>query len=325
MRLTCPNCGAQYQVADGAIPPAGRDVQCSNCNHVWFETPGAVEDAPPIDIPERPAPQPAGTAPGYDGEGADAPVEDALAGVRRTVEQGVRRPKDDAATQTSEPTPAPHPAPTPAPAPQPAPQPAPTPQAAPMAEPDHAPAHRPAPQQPAPVAQPAEQPAAPTPVAQAEPAPAADAAAPKSAEQDRPRMTDEIRDILKEEAARETEARRAERPAEETDIDVAPPRTAAEAEARETRFPDIDQINSSLRGQENGATTPPADLTVAAPASGRSFWRAFWVVFLLVLLALLAYLLAPTVGEAVPALKAPLITYVTWVDQLRLWVMGLIG
>ncbi len=39
MRLICPNCGAQYEVADDAIPAAGRDVQCSNCGHGWFQHP----------------------------------------------------------------------------------------------------------------------------------------------------------------------------------------------------------------------------------------------------------------------------------------------
>lgn len=45
MRLICPNCGAQYEVADDVIPTAGRDVQCSNCGHTWFEQPGASEAA----------------------------------------------------------------------------------------------------------------------------------------------------------------------------------------------------------------------------------------------------------------------------------------
>lgn len=37
MRLICPNCGAQYEVDDNVIPPAGRDVQCSACGHTWFQ------------------------------------------------------------------------------------------------------------------------------------------------------------------------------------------------------------------------------------------------------------------------------------------------
>lgn len=39
MRLICPNCTAQYEVAEGAIPENGRDVQCANCSHIWFQEP----------------------------------------------------------------------------------------------------------------------------------------------------------------------------------------------------------------------------------------------------------------------------------------------
>lgn len=37
MRLICPNCDAQYEVPLDVIPDAGRDVQCSNCGHTWFQ------------------------------------------------------------------------------------------------------------------------------------------------------------------------------------------------------------------------------------------------------------------------------------------------
>jgi len=37
MRLICPNCGAQYEVSEDVIPETGRDVQCSNCGHTWFQ------------------------------------------------------------------------------------------------------------------------------------------------------------------------------------------------------------------------------------------------------------------------------------------------
>ena len=39
MRLTCPNCTAQYEVPADVIPASGRDVQCSNCSHTWFQQP----------------------------------------------------------------------------------------------------------------------------------------------------------------------------------------------------------------------------------------------------------------------------------------------
>jgi predicted Zn finger-like uncharacterized protein len=49
MRLTCPNCGAQYEVPDEVIPVDGRDVQCSNCGDTWFQ---AHPDHPVIPEPE---------------------------------------------------------------------------------------------------------------------------------------------------------------------------------------------------------------------------------------------------------------------------------
>ncbi|WP_163849005.1 zinc-ribbon domain-containing protein [Pseudooceanicola aestuarii] len=45
MRLTCPNCGAQYEVPDGVIPEDGRDVQCSNCGDTWFQAHPDAEQA----------------------------------------------------------------------------------------------------------------------------------------------------------------------------------------------------------------------------------------------------------------------------------------
>jgi predicted Zn finger-like uncharacterized protein len=37
MRLICPSCGAQYEVDEAVIPEKGRDVQCSNCGNAWFQ------------------------------------------------------------------------------------------------------------------------------------------------------------------------------------------------------------------------------------------------------------------------------------------------
>ncbi len=80
MRLTCPNCGAQYEVPDDVIPSEGRDVQCSNCGTTWFqphadqmnepvpdEAPAA---APP---PEDPADLPEQTPVAEPAEAAEAP------------------------------------------------------------------------------------------------------------------------------------------------------------------------------------------------------------------------------------------------------------
>lgn len=59
MRLICPNCDAQYEVGAGVIPPEGRDVQCSNCGHIWFTRAEDLEaqPAPEAETPEAEAAQ----------------------------------------------------------------------------------------------------------------------------------------------------------------------------------------------------------------------------------------------------------------------------
>lgn len=66
MRLTCPSCGAEYEVDDSLIPAVGREVECAACGHGWHQ-PGpqtrivlgeehavAPAAAPPPDLPEPP-------------------------------------------------------------------------------------------------------------------------------------------------------------------------------------------------------------------------------------------------------------------------------
>jgi predicted Zn finger-like uncharacterized protein len=43
MILTCPDCGTQYVVKDGAIPPEGRQVRCAACKHSWHQDPETSE------------------------------------------------------------------------------------------------------------------------------------------------------------------------------------------------------------------------------------------------------------------------------------------
>lgn len=54
MILTCPSCGTQYVVKDGAIPPSGRQVRCKACQHSWREFPAAAEG--PLEL-DREAPE----------------------------------------------------------------------------------------------------------------------------------------------------------------------------------------------------------------------------------------------------------------------------
>jgi predicted Zn finger-like uncharacterized protein len=60
MILTCPSCGTQYVVKDGAIPASGRQVRCKACQHSWREFPPTAEGPLELDreAPERPAPPP---------------------------------------------------------------------------------------------------------------------------------------------------------------------------------------------------------------------------------------------------------------------------
>jgi predicted Zn finger-like uncharacterized protein len=44
MILTCPACGTQYVVKDGAIPPQGRQVRCASCGHSWRQEPPQASD-----------------------------------------------------------------------------------------------------------------------------------------------------------------------------------------------------------------------------------------------------------------------------------------
>ena len=59
MILTCPSCGTQYVVKDGAVPPGGRQVRCAACKHSWHQDPEPSADASAEREPEPgPAPTP---------------------------------------------------------------------------------------------------------------------------------------------------------------------------------------------------------------------------------------------------------------------------
>ena len=44
MRLTCPNCSAVYEAPDSALGVGGRRVQCSACQHQWFQPGPELEE-----------------------------------------------------------------------------------------------------------------------------------------------------------------------------------------------------------------------------------------------------------------------------------------
>ena len=70
MRLVCPNCEAKYEVPEDAIPETGRDVQCANCGHAWYQ----MRSRPAASEPAASAVPVAGTEP--DDEPEDEPLPD---------------------------------------------------------------------------------------------------------------------------------------------------------------------------------------------------------------------------------------------------------
>lgn len=94
MRLVCPNCGAQYEVDDRVIPEGGRDVQCSNCGHAWFQRSANWQERAPDHDPDAALAAPENThdsqtAPDEDDWG-DEPETPAPARPRRELDDGVR-------------------------------------------------------------------------------------------------------------------------------------------------------------------------------------------------------------------------------------------
>jgi predicted Zn finger-like uncharacterized protein len=297
MRLTCPNCSARYEVDDSLIPAEGRDVQCSNCATTWFQ-PGRRVEARPV----PPA--------------TEVPGEGALAGEAAEVEAAEPGPEETG------------------------------PEDAPDGESlqeDRGMPSGPEEEVPSP--------------SEAEPAPEAEAGPegePPSlaaATPQRRRLDPELRNILEEEAARETQLRRAEAEPVETQaemplsanpeevararlragLDAArdafdPKRGAPRAQKQAARdlFPDIEEINSSLRdtGDRSQAEAHASDIDTldTLPRRRRGKRIGFLLAVTLAAGAAGLYANAPRLAEAVPALAPGLSGYVVAVDEARFWL-----
>ncbi len=77
MRITCPNCDAQYEVPTDVIPSEGRDVQCSSCGQTWLQhhpdhQPVGMAPVPDPDV--LPEPEPVVDIPGPDETFFETPV-----------------------------------------------------------------------------------------------------------------------------------------------------------------------------------------------------------------------------------------------------------
>ena len=271
MRLICPNCDAEYEVEDSAIPDTGRDVQCSNCGHAWFQLPPEIELA--------------------------LEQEEELFG--------------QAAAEAS-------------------------PSAVPV---DVAPA--------------AASGSVPPPVAAAPRTPVAGPAG----EPPRRTLDENLMAILREEAEREAAARRSEGSVIETQPDLGlaappapspPPAAAAPAStlagaarriaemqgkdpdappprpaARRDLLPDIEEINSSLKGSDAPASLPEPGHAGKAVDEQRGFRSGFALSLFLAVVLLAAYVAAPQIKAQIPAVADSLDAYVAWVDGLRLRLDGM--
>ncbi|SHF28655.1 MJ0042 family finger-like domain-containing protein [Ruegeria intermedia] len=238
MRLTCPNCNAQYEVPDDVIPETGRDVQCSNCEQTWFQP---------------------------------------------------KHPDKDGQANVAENEPAPTAAETP-------------------------------PEDPA-------EPSAPKPEDSARPAPGSEAPKPEP----RSSVDPSVASILQEEAAREAELRAKEGTSLESQPDLGldtPPKPApdtkppaateiAGGDAQTDSLPDVDSINSSLRGD---AAANPAAEPAASPRRSGGFMRGFALMLIIGVVLFLIYGNARQISEAVPQAEPALQSYVTLVDKARIWL-----
>jgi len=347
MRITCPNCGAQYEVDDALIPESGRDVQCSNCGRGWFQK---KQD----DVPEeaavaasaegvRPDPDFDATEPeneppvtdntfGEADRGEKSPVEEADA------EERVAEKDTAASEQDRHPEPAAHVA---------------------EAGGEAAPAeHREAEAAEAasdvrPRAAETGERVEPDPVA-TEPEPGTTSVggphvaedegepAPAAAEPQAPRQTDEnVLAVLREEAEREITARRTEEaPGLETQPDLGleetperggtPATEAAQAAAvasgaRRDLLPDIDEINSSLRSDSDRAAEGEADDAGTVVGERRRGFRLGFGLMILIAAAMIAlYVTSDWLVVAVPSLEPFVIDYVDWVNGVRDWFDGVL-
>lgn len=301
MRLVCPNCDAEYEVDDAAIPREGRDVQCSNCGHAWFQAHPEVEidqeaeadlyDAPPGAI-EAEAPEAAVAEP----EPVHAPV------VETVIEAPPPPPvlMDDEEDDDEESDLAPMIATAPAAAPEPA-----KPRtldetvlAVLREEAEREAAARKAEAQPVIESQ-TEMPLAPAP----------DAGGMVAAVQRIARL----RGLAPETAA---EPATAITPDPEPEPEPAP-------KSRGNMFPAIEEINSTLRAvgdrgqdEDDAIVDTLPDLT----KTGGGLRRGFLTVVLLAMLIVALYLLAPTIGARVPALEGVARAYVVAIDAARVWL-----
>lgn len=286
MRLVCPNCGAQYEVDDRVIPDSGRDVQCSACGHAWYQMPqghSAADDEaalPDHDDTLLPDDDGDGESLGEDESAApDEPTPDAS-------EAEASEPEGAAADDVPEEALSSEGA-----------------ARSTMGE-DVRSILR----------EEAEHELSRRATEQVETQPDLGLDSSPSPEEERRRIARErmarMRGLDEEEVV-EAESVEAERPPG-TESDK-----AREQIPRRERFPDIEEINSTLDGH---GMSGDADVTFVEGARGSGFGRGFFLVIFLAALLLAVYMLAPKLSETIPAFEPALTAYVEAVNVARAWL-----
>lgn len=327
MRLICPSCGAQYEVDESVIPDAGRDVQCSNCGHAWFQrsarqlTAAAEEEARRKDAEAALPPEPDEAEP-EEPEPEEAEPEQA------EPEQAEPEPAEPETPAAEEPE---------SEAAEPEAAEAPEDETPPEAEPEAA-----EPEAAGTGAGTDEEPAEPE----------VEETAAQSPERVRRTLDDAVKIVLREEAERETRARQAEGGTLESQpelgiaaaIGAAAVTTAGEPDrvvrvrgdendldddalvsraSRRELLPDIEEINSTLRATSERDGEPAAIDAPETLARRRSGFRMGFSTALLIAVILFGlYLLAPLIAASVPAAEPALRSYVAGVDAARSWLDG---
>lgn len=159
-----------------------------------------------------------------------------------------------------------------------------------------------------------------------------------------------VTDVLREEAAREEDARKRESATleEQPDLGLQQPSGEADRRQREARermakmrgtepdpaasaatasprrdvLPDVDEINSTLRkdSERRKTATQAAEERDARTKKPGGFRRGFLYVLLIAVVLLLLYIFAPQISEAVPALAPYMESYVLAVNDGRIWL-----
>ena len=95
MILTCPSCGTQYVVKDGAVPPQGRQVRCAACKHSWHQHPEPGEAPESAGATAQAAPEPTlEDAPGARAEGGAVDQQPPVVPENPELGAGVIEPVD---------------------------------------------------------------------------------------------------------------------------------------------------------------------------------------------------------------------------------------